>query len=302
MLNLKRLGVRPGLALLLVSMLMLLLSACSQGTSGATPLEVIQKSATAMQQLKSSHLKLQLTNDVKVPPTTTGSTTNPAQNVSAQINGEGDQAGADNIKVQYTASAMGQNFPQQQIVKGDQVYFQKDGKWYVISKGDLQKEGSKFPIPSNLSLDQNSLLGLIQNSKITDYGTQSLNGEQLRHLGASLDKEALRQLIKQNPQLANYFGVSQQDIDKVIDGTKSIKASLDAWIDEAKYYVHRTQLKVNLVADGKLFSKTATQDFTVNLNSILDLSKFNDPVTIEVPTSATRVTSLEQLFGVNVKQ
>ncbi|GHO44276.1 DUF6612 family protein [Ktedonospora formicarum] len=307
MLSMMRPRKRLGLALLLVSSLLLLLSACSQSANGTgskntTPLDVIQKSATAMKGLKSSHLKLQLTNDVKVPPITTGETTTTAQNVSMQVNGEGDQAGTDNVKVQYTASTNNQNFPQQQIVKDDQVYFQKDGKWYVISKSDLQKEGSKLPMPSNISLDQNSLLSLIQNSKITDYGTQSLNGEQLRHLGATLDKEALRQLIKQNPQLATYFGVNQQDVDKVIDGTKSVKATLDVWIDETNYYVHRTQLKVNLVADGKLFSKTATQDFTVNLDSILDLSKFNDPVTIEAPANATRVTSLEQLFGVDVKQ
>ncbi|GHO74987.1 hypothetical protein KSD_27580 [Ktedonobacter sp. SOSP1-85] len=300
-----QLWTRSGMALALVSMLMLLLSACSQsstgtGTTSTTPLEVVQKSSTAMQQLKSSHFKLQLTDDVKVPQVSTGNGTTQPQNVSTNVNGEGDQAGTDNAKVQYTASAQGQSFPEQQVVKGNDVYFQVNGKWYVISKSDLQAEAGKLPLPSTVSLDQNSLLGLIQNSKITDYHTENVNGQQLRHLGAELDKEALRQLLKQNPQVASYFGVSQQNVDKVINGTKSVKTNLDVWIDESQYYVHRTQLKINLVADGKLFSDSATQDFTVNMNSILDLSKFNDPVTINAPANATRVTSLEQVLGVNL--
>src|SRR5437762_11479766 len=89
--------------LLFLLMTALLFSACSQpittpgatGTSSLTPLQVLQKSADVMKQLKSSHVEIQSTNNLQSSGATGTSTiegTPVPQNASVSIKGSGDQA------------------------------------------------------------------------------------------------------------------------------------------------------------------------------------------------------------------
>jgi len=156
---------------------------------------------------------------------------------------------------------------------------------------------------AGINFDQNSLLALIQHTQITDHGTEALNGQNLRHITATLDKQGVRQLITDNPQLAGSLG--GQNIDAILNNTKSFLSAIDVWIDETQFYVHRTELKLNLVADTSSLSSTPTatplpSSITTNLDTIVDLSKFNVPVSITPPVNATSTNNPGAIFGLGL--
>lgn len=277
------------------------IAACSQtvvgptpGSSSLTPLQVLQKSADAMKQLKSSHIDLQSNTSLQTTDTATPSTgpgTPTPSNITINITGTGDEALPD--QEQLTLN-VGQAAKVAEIVQNDKIYVQNpQGQWFVLNKSDFQ--GSVSNPFSGVTLDQNALLGLVQHTKITDHGTETLNGQSLRHITADLDQVALRQLLTDNPQLQGALG--QQNLDAVMNNLKSFQSSIDVWIDETQFYVHRTELKLNLVANTSLSEGAAPSTATTNLDTIIDLSKFNQPVTITPPTNATPTTNPGAIFG-----
>jgi hypothetical protein len=300
------------LALTLISTVMFI-SACSQPitgpttgtTSSLTPLQVLQKSANAMQQLKSAHVEIQSTNNVQssnadttvATPTATAASSTPIPTTSSlTIKGSGDEALPDQEQLNLTIN---QNTHLAEIVQGNKVYVQNaQGQWYVLDKSAFQ--GIVANPFAGVNFDQNSLLALIQHTQITDHGTQSLNGQNLRHITATLDKEGVRQLLNDNPQLAGSLG--GQNIDAILNNTKSFLSSVDVWIDESQFYVHRTELKLNLVADTRGLNGTPTatpppSSITTNLDTVVDLSKFNVPVVITPPTNAISTNNPGAIFG-----
>lgn len=277
------------------------IAACSQtvggttpGNSSLTPLQVLQKSADAMRQLKTSHIDLQSNTSLQTTDTATPSTgpgTPTPSNVTVNITGTGDAALPN--QEQLTLN-VGQAAKVAEIVQNDKIYVQNpQGQWFVLNKSDFQ--GSVSNPFSGVTLDQNSLLGLVQHTKITDHGTETLNGQSLRHITADLDQVALRQLLTDNPQLQGALG--QQNLDAIMNNLKSFRSSIDVWIDETQFFVHRTELKLNLVANTSLSEGAAPSTATTNLDTVIDLSKFNQPVTITPPTNATPTTNPGAIFG-----
>lgn len=287
---------------MLMVAIVLSITACSQTVTGPTtgggnsltPLQVLQKSADAMQQLKSSHIDLQSNTSLQTTDTATpsvGQGTPTPSNVTINITGTGDQALPD--QEQLTLN-VGQAAKVAEIVQNDKIYVQNpQGQWFVLNKSDFQ--GSIANPFSGVDLDQNSLLGLIQNTKITDHGDENLNGQSLRHITADLDKTALRQMLDNNPELRGILG--QQNLDAMMNNLKSFKSSIDVWIDETQFYVHRTELKLNLVANTSTSEGAAPSTATTNLDTIIDLSKFNQPVTITPPANATPTNNPGAIFG-----
>jgi hypothetical protein len=285
----------PILAVAMVGILMLI-SACSQpistGSNASSSLsvgQVLQKSANAMKQLKSSHVDLQSTTNVQTRGAS--ATTGTSQNVSVQVKGNGDQQLPDQEQLNLT---LDNTTNVAEILQGNKVYVKNNqGKWYVLDKTTLQNSvGNPF---SGFTIDQNSLLGLLQDIKLTDHGTESLNGVSLRHITAQLDKTALEQLLNSDPQLKNTFG--SQNIDTVLNNTKTFLSTADVWIDETNFYVHRSELKVNLAADTSAIGNGAPTSVKTALDLIVDLSKFNDPVTITPPTNATPTNNPAAVLG-----
>jgi hypothetical protein len=285
----------PILAVAMVGLVMLI-SACSQpistGSNSSSSLsvgQVLQKSANAMKQLKSSHVDLQSTTNVQTRGAS--ATTGTSQNISVQVKGNGDQQLPDQEQLNLT---LDNTTNVAEILQGDKVYVKNNqGKWYVLDKTTLQNSvGNPF---SGFTIDQNSLLGLLQDIKLTDHGTESLNGVSLRHITAQLDKTALKQLLNSDPQLKNTFG--SQNIDTVLDNTKTFLSTADVWIDETNFYVHRSELKVNLAADTSAVGNGAPASVKTALDLIVDLSKFNDPVTITPPTNATPTNNPAAVLG-----
>jgi hypothetical protein len=288
----------PIMAVLMVG-LVLLISACGQSTStgsnSASSLsvgQVLQNSANAMKQLKSSHINLQSTTNIQTGAgdTTTGASST-AQNVNIQVKGDGDQQLPDQEQLNLT---LNNTTNVSEILQGNKVYVKNDqGKWYILDKATLQNTvGNPF---SGFTIDQNSLLGLLQDIKLTDHGTQPLNGVNLRHITAQLDKTALQQLLTSDPQLKNTFG--QQNINTVLNNTKTFVSTADVWIDETNFYIHRSELKVNLAADTSAVGNGAPNSVKTALDLIVDMSKFNETVTITPPTNATPTNNPAAVLG-----
>lgn len=296
-----------GFLALLLLVVVLLVSACSQTTSGTTtssltPLQVLQNSSNAMQKLKSSHVEIQLTNNTQTTgasatattsatPTTAG--TPAQQNVTISIKGSGDQV-LPNQQLNLAITALNQTTNVSELTQGDKLYVRNaQGQWYVMDRSTLQNYvGNPF---AGVNINQSDLLGLVTEANITDYGTQSLNGTNLRHISANLDKNALKQLLSNNPDLKSTLG--QQNIDTLLNHTQSFKSSIDVWIDETQFYIHRTEFKLNMVANTTGLSSNVPKTISTNLDTIVDLSKFNAPVTLNVPSNATPTNNPGAIIG-----
>ena len=290
-------GKYPILFILLISTV-LFISACSQTTSGTTssnlsPLDVLQKSTDAMKQLKSSHVEIKSNSNVQTSGGSTSSSNGAptASNSNFVLTASGDQAlpNAEQLNVNINTVKL------TEILQGDKIYVQNSqGQWYVLNKSDFEN-ASTNPF-SGISFDQNTLLGALEHIKLDDHGTETLNGKSLRHLTATLDKEAVKEILTQNPQLKSAFG--QQDVDTLLNNTRKFLSTVDVWIDEQQFYVHRTQLKLSLDADTSTVGNGAPSNVATTLDTTIDLSNFNAPVTINPPANATPTNNPAAIFGV----
>lgn len=289
--------------------LLLLFSACSGsiGTGGGstpapsnlTVLQVLQNSQKAMSKLKSAHVSLQTKGSGQSAGTTTSSAGTPTT-VSYSVTGSGDEAlpNQEEMHLTTTQSVTSTTNAITEIFSGNQVYVQSGGQWYVLNSSQVGKVGN--PFAGFGSPNMTELLGLLVHTQITDHGDQSLNGVTLRHITLKLDKYALQQLLDSDQQLVNMLG--QQNINAIINNAKTVNATLDLWIDEQQFYVHRTELKLNLNVNAASLSQSVTPtvnptikglipaNVLSNLDSIVDLSNFNETVSITPPASATPIT------------
>ena len=105
-------------------------------------------------------------------------------------------------------------------------------------------------------------------------------------------------------QLVDILG--QQNINAAIDNTKTFNSTVDLWIDEATFYVHRTELKLNLDVNAASLSQSITptvttvvipSNVTTTLDSVVDLSKFNEPVTVTPPLNPIATHDPTKVFG-----
>ncbi len=295
---------------------LLLISACSPslgtGNSSLTVLQVLQNSAKAMKDLKSAHIETKTTGTLQTlgtPGTPTTSTSTPAPTTASslmfKVSGSGDEALPDQEQLQVTVSQGENSVPANlaEIVQGDKVYVQNTkGQWYVLNKSALEGFTGN-PFSGINGLDPNALLGLLQDTQITDHGDELLNGESLRHISVALDKVGFKKILNSDPQLGNLFG--QQNIETILNSTKLFASSLDLWIDETNFYVHRTELKFKVDEDISSLSQSLTPVVTFPLpagvitsfDSTLDLSKFNASVTIKPPTGAIPTDNPISIFS-----
>lgn len=286
---------------------MLFMSACSpsiggNGGSSLSPLQVLQNSAKTMQKLKSAHF--QMTTNTRLQSGSTQSSTTatptPTNNISLNLTANGDEDLPDQESLNLTINSA---INLAEIVQGDKVYIQNtQGKWYVLDKSALSGLAG-IPFSGINLLDLTDLLGLAQTASLSDHGDETLNGQSLRHITVTLDKDGFRQLITSNEQLKNLLG--QQNIDAVLGSAKALTASLDLWIDETQFYLHRVELKFNLNADLSSLSASATAtagvtvppNLTTTLDAVVDLSKFNMPVTITPPANAIPTDNPLSIIG-----
>ncbi|HJT58696.1 MAG TPA: LppX_LprAFG lipoprotein [Ktedonobacteraceae bacterium] len=289
-------SILMGLAL---TVMLLIVSACSapgasgsNGNSSLPVLQVLQNSANAMQKLKSVHF------DTTANASFQGTSSSSPGAITVNLKANGDEQ-APNEQAHLSLNNM---FNLSEIVTADKVYVQNtQGQWYVLDKSALKGSAGNLFNGSNI-FNINTLMSVLEQVQLTDHGDQNLNGQSLRHITATLDKNALQQILTTDSQLSNAIG--KQNVDKILNATKSLKATLDVWIDETNFYLHRAELKVNVNADlsslGTPNTKsgiTLPSNATVTLDVLADLSKFNQPVTITPPTNAIPTNDPGVIFG-----
>lgn len=280
--------------LLLAALMTILLLASACGVNAANsdqstpPLQVLQKSYSAMKQLKSAHFSLQLSEQVNMG---SGSST------TIKISANGDEMPPDKAEVHLTELGMSLSA----ITLGRELYFQNSkGQWYVLQLSQAQGSAGN-PFAGTSISSYNNLLALASRASFVDHGVQKLNGQSLRHITVTLDKNALQQIISAN--LGSLGSSNSASMKQLLNNLNIQHATLDLWIDPATYYVHQMELKYNISLNaGSFVTPTPSATSTaLNLNmasdTTIDMSNFNAPVTITAPSNAIPTTNLSSAFG-----
>lgn len=274
--------------------IVLLMSACgSTGGSSDSPtvLQVLQKSATAMKQLKSAHIDIKLVGTVNITSTTPATTPANTHQVTINLAGNGDEVLPDKFALRITPGQSNNgtsNTNLAEIILGRQLFIQNaKGQWYVLSSGRAQSVSDNPFARTNIS-NYGSLLNLAQKAQLTDHGDQALNGQNLRHITVTFREDALKALLNTTGQAS-----MQQDTSELLNEITLQKSTLDLWIDEATSYVHRLELKLNLMVKGDPAHATGTpatsptlSPVMTGIDTIINYSKFNESITITAPANA----------------
>jgi hypothetical protein len=312
-------------------LVLLLVSACggsgnstsnssSSNSNSQSALQVLQKSANAMKSLKSSHFTMNLTDMVSSSANGTGTSTASStpstsstpttsspngQSTTISLKGSGDESSPNKVSDHVTVN---QALSLSEIIIGKQVYIQNQkGQWYSLN---LNSSGTTNPLAGSNVTNYNSLLDAAQHAKITDHGMQTLNGHSYRYITVTFDKSALVDLLNATGQTKNLTAQQQQNLNNILKNITLKNASMKVWIEPTTYYVHQMQLQfmVNVNTKGLATpnaSNTPTASSTPavpssvssNLNTTIDYSKFNQPVTITAPSNATPATNISSIFG-----
>ena len=297
---------KKGLLFGLLCML-LVVSACGGTTTSVT--QLLQNTVSATKQLKTVHVDMKMAATVGVTGLTStssnGSTT--PTSFTFNITGSGDEVMPDKSSMKVSLGGLsGANYSVATIVIGNKLYIQNaKGQWYVLDKSKLAgSNGSTNPFSTISVPDLNKLLDIAQkNAKITDHGDENLNGQSLRHITVVLDKTGFQKLIAAYGQISGLTGTNQQMLNQLMNNTKDFNATLDFWIDESTSYVHRVEMKLNFNLDLKgLVTPTTTTTnnnagVSLKLDTTIDLSKFNEPVTINAPANAIPTDNPGVIFG-----
>ena len=296
----------PGLLLMMV--MLLVLSAC--GGSSVTAGQLLTNSANAMKQIKSLHLNMTATVNVGVSGLPSSSSSAIPANTNITVNANGDEIMPDQSSLKLSASGVGNGkFAFAEIVKGNQLYIQNaQGQWYVMDKSKLGGTSNSLNnLLSNASApDFSKLLNMLQKDvTVVDHGDETLNGASLRHITVTLDKNGLAKLIESSSQLKGVTGITQQNINDLLNSVNNFTASLDFWFDEATSYIHRFEIKLNFAVDASKLSTPTTgttsstpSGFSLKADITVDLSKFNDPsIKITAPANAIPTDNPGVLFG-----
>ena len=271
---------------------LLLVSACGVNAANSAqstpPLQVLQKSYSAMKQLKTAHFTMQLAEQMNMG---SGSST------TIKISANGDEVLPDKAEVHLTELGMSLSA----ITLGREVYMQNSkGQWYVLQLSQAQGSAGN-PFSGTSISSYNNLLALASKAHFVDHGMQTLNSQSLRHITVTLDKNALQQIIGAN--LGSLGSANSASMKQILNELNIQNTTLDLWIDPATYYVHQMELKYTMSLNTGSFVTPTPSATSTSLNlrmatdTTIDLSKFNTPVTISAPSNAIPTNNLSSVFG-----
>ena len=297
----------PFLATLVV--LLFLASACSlpgsTSSSSQALFQVIQKSAKAMQKLKSVHFDMSFSDTENTTPGTPTAGSPPLQPFTITVKASGDSVPPDRTSTSLTVNTGlqgGQAIKLAEVVIGKQIYIQNSkGKWFLLEINPSAPQGSSLPLSGLNPTDYNKLLNIVQKATITDHGDENLGGQNLRHFTIVFGKDSLQDFLNATGALGA-SSLQKQQLNLLLKGITLQRASLDTWIDESTSYVHRIDLKLVISVDLNAIGGTATTGSTqvppsiTSIEAIIDYSNFNVPVTIQAPANATPTSDLLKIF------
>jgi hypothetical protein len=293
------------LIFLVMIALVLVMSAC--GSSQAAG-QVLLNSSNTMKQLKTVHVDMRMTMGINISgltSPTSGST--PSNSVNITLSGSGDEVFPDQASLKFTTSTGSSAFTLAKILKGNSVYIQNTkGQWYVLDKSEMFGKVNMSDLFSSTSIpDFNKLLQIAeQDAKVNDHGDQSLNGTNLRHIIATLDKNGFEELLKNIGQLNSVSSVTQQSQNDLFNSVSGLNTSMDFWIDESTSYLHHMEMKMSFSMDTSNFitptpgTTNGPSGISLNLDMTMDLSRFNDSsIKITAPANAIPTSNPGVIFG-----
>lgn len=267
--------------------LLFILASCGMpgmATSSSAPTQTLQNSATAMSHLNSAHIDLQAKVNVQSAPSSTNSNTSA---LTFNVTGHSDVAHPDQVSADLQ---LGQTPLLSVVSAGQKVYVRgKNGTWFFLDKSQV-KDGTQDFFSQSLTQRMGQIMAILQNAKLTDHGQESLNGQKLDHITATLDQQSLQAL---SGQLNALLPADQQSVQNQVQ-----KATLDLWIDQSTSYVHQAKLdvvtqvdidKIPTLAHSQI--STSSTLLPVELNVQVNFSKFNQPLHIQIPTNAVPFTN-----------
>lgn len=261
---------------LMLAVLMAVL--CLFSTSGAmvlaanSPAQTLKKCADAMSKLKSFHATFQSKEDVHTQGN--GST--------YTVNGTADAANADQMQITLSNGS-------QQLAKvvstGQEVYAQRGtGSWYKTTKGKLPDVLQKS-LSQGLPASVGQMLSALQNAKLVDKGQETIGNTRLDHITATLDPQSAKTLTSQlNGMLPSQWQSNQNQIQRGV---------VDLWIDPNTSYLHQIKIDAHAQIDQAVLSQATGQRANgssavpVDIKGQVNMSKFDQANTIQVPKSAT---------------
>ena len=292
-----------------LGIVLLLVSACSSITgapgSSQTALQILQKSANAMKQLKTAHFDMNLADTVNANTSSSSSSTTPNK-ISITLKANGDEVTPNQVSLHLTGgTGTAQSINIAETVTGGKVYIQNSkGQWYVLNESTVNGSASN-PFSNTDISSYNALLTLAQKATFVDHGDQTLNGENLRHITVTFDQNALKDLLNTTGALKNLNTTQQQSINNLLKYIKLQGATLDLWIAENTYYVHQMELKLNITVNMSAMmtptttsssSSSAMDNISTALDTTIDYSKFNTPITISAPANAIPTNNILSAF------
>jgi hypothetical protein len=298
--------LRKRSSLLVLGLLLLIVSACGSGGNSAA--DLLNRSVEAMQKLKTSHFAL----DTSISTNLGGllassyddtSASDSDLTLTAKANGQIQYPNQSAFDFQFHMPTAGQNQDRQfsAVVKDSQAYFKgKDGKWYVtdLSSGGMINE----ILASSQVANYNKLLELGNKATLTDHGVEDRNGEKLRHITLTFDKTTLNEVFGSLGLTGNQNS-RQQLLSQFVDRLNVKTLTLDTWIDEATAYLHHLDFKLDVSLDTKSLGSLVPSNMslpptvTLKIDLGVDLTKFDEPVKIEIPQNATPANDISQIFA-----
>ena len=292
-------GSKRLLALIPGVILLFLLSACGPNggnggtsTGGAstqhlTTAQLLQSSTDAMKKITSLHFVMNMGVDI----TGTGAT---ATQTALTLQGSGDEADQNKVSMDMSMNYGSINLKLAEILLNGKIYVKSTkGQWYVMDKttaGASSLTGTQ---------DYGKFLELAKKGKSTDHGVETYNGERLHHITYTFSKDAVADMLDALGQGNSLTAVQKQELNLF----NMSQITLDTWTDDATSYVHHIQMKMGLsinadaqgtpVAAGTPAASGLSMAYTISM----DLSKFNEPVTITAPANAISTNSIGSVLA-----
>ncbi|HEU5376397.1 MAG TPA: hypothetical protein VFV38_13210, partial [Ktedonobacteraceae bacterium] len=237
-----------------------------------SPSQTLKNSADAMSKLKSFHATFQSTEDVHTQGN--GST--------YTVNGTADAANSN--QMQITLSNGSQSLAKV-VSTGQEVYAQRGtGSWYKTTNGKLPDGLQKY-LSQGLPASVGQFLSALQNAKLVDKGQETPGNTPLDHITATLDPQSTQTFTSQlNGMLPSQWQSNQNQIQRGV---------VDLWIDPATSYLHQMTIDAHAQVDQTVLSQATGQSANgssavpVDIKGQVNLSKFDQTNTIQVPKSAT---------------
>ncbi|HLI71457.1 MAG TPA: LppX_LprAFG lipoprotein [Ktedonobacteraceae bacterium] len=251
---------------------------CVFSLGGATvsaansPSQTIKKSADAMIKLNSLHADLTSSEVVHAG----------SSSLTYSVNGTADAARSNETKIDLSSSP---NYHATIVSTGQTVYAQRGtGPWYQTSVSNLPGNTQQY-LSQGLPKSMGQLLSAMQDARLQDKGLETVNSKKLDHITATLTPQEMSTLSSQlNGMLPSQW---QSNQNRITNGT------VDLWIDPATSYLYRmsvdasTQIDKEALAQGAGLQTSGSSSVPVDVKGQLNFSKFDQPVSISVPSSAT---------------